>query len=53
LLDALDKIVLEHGGRLNLAKEARMSPEMFRNSYKKIVRTGSFCSSQTERLEFL
>ena len=32
-LDELDKIVLEYGGRLYLAKDARMSGEMFRNSY--------------------
>lgn len=33
LLDALDHIVLEHGGRLYLAKDARMSQDMFRRSY--------------------
>jgi decaprenylphospho-beta-D-ribofuranose 2-oxidase len=33
LLDELDSIVLEHGGRLYLAKDARMSAETFKSSY--------------------
>ncbi len=33
LLDELDRIVLDHGGRLYLAKDARMSAETFRRSY--------------------
>lgn len=33
LLDALDHIVLAHGGRLYLTKDARMSQDMFRRSY--------------------
>ena len=33
LLDELDSIVLAHGGRLYLAKDARMSQEVFRRSY--------------------
>lgn len=33
-LDKLDEIVLKHGGRLYLSKDARMSPEMFNKSYR-------------------
>lgn len=33
LLDRLDEIVLAHGGRLYLAKDARMSEDVFKNSY--------------------
>ncbi len=33
LLELLDRIVLHHGGRLYLAKDARMSREVFRQSY--------------------
>jgi FAD/FMN-containing dehydrogenase len=33
LLDRLDRLVEEHGGRLYLSKDARMSREMFRNTY--------------------
>jgi FAD/FMN-containing dehydrogenase len=33
LLDVLDQIVLEHGGKLYLAKDARMSMTTFRASY--------------------
>jgi FAD/FMN-containing dehydrogenase len=32
-LEALDRIVLDHGGRLYLAKDARMSAQTFRSSY--------------------
>lgn len=32
-LDELDRIVLDHGGRLYLAKDARMSAETFRRCY--------------------
>lgn len=61
-LDELDKIVLEYGGRLYLAKDSRMSSDMFRQSYKraeefasfkyKIDREGKFRSLQSERLGF-
>ena len=34
-LNRLDEIVLAHGGRLYLAKDGRMSGEMFRESYDK------------------
>jgi FAD/FMN-containing dehydrogenase len=33
LLEALDRIVLEAGGRIYPAKDARMSPQMFQESY--------------------
>lgn len=36
LLDRLDALVLDHGGRLYLAKDARMSPEMFRRGYPRL-----------------
>ena len=32
-LDELDRIVLDHGGRLYLTKDVRMSEKMFRQSY--------------------
>ena len=36
LLDGLDKIVLEHGGRFYLAKDVRVSKETFEVGYKEI-----------------
>lgn len=33
LLEELDRIVLDHGGRLYLAKDARMSEQVFKSSY--------------------
>jgi len=60
-LDSLDKIVLDYGGRLYLAKDARMSGEMFRRSYGNAARfidlkhqldgSDKFRSLQSERLE--
>jgi FAD/FMN-containing dehydrogenase len=38
LLDELDRIVLEHGGRLYLAKDARMSPQMLEAGYPELAR---------------
>jgi decaprenylphospho-beta-D-ribofuranose 2-oxidase len=33
LLDELDRIVVDHGGRLYLSKDARMSPATLRAGY--------------------
>ena len=33
LLDELDRMVLDHGGRLYLTKDVRMSAQMFTQSY--------------------
>lgn len=62
LLSALDDIVLAHGGRLYLAKDARMSEKTFRKGYCDIASfetlrrasgaAGVFRSSQAERLGF-
>lgn len=35
LLDELDKIVLDYGGRLYMSKDSRMSEDMFKKSYSK------------------
>jgi FAD/FMN-containing dehydrogenase len=60
LLDELDAIVLDHGGRLYLAKDARMSAEFFRKTYPnwerfleikaKVDPDGRFSSLQSRRL---
>lgn len=60
LLDQLDAIVLDHGGRIYLAKDARMSADTFARSYPTLgwfeqVRhthgaAGVFRSRQAERL---
>jgi decaprenylphospho-beta-D-ribofuranose 2-oxidase len=60
LLDQLDPIVLAHGGRLYLAKDARMSAATFQQSYPRwaefeAVRArhhaiGHFASAQSRRL---
>ncbi len=60
LLDELDRIVLDHGGRLYLAKDARMSEETFKASYpnweefvaikKEIDPNNRFASLQSNRL---
>jgi FAD/FMN-containing dehydrogenase len=60
LLERLDAIVLEHGGRLYLAKDARMSAATFARSYPALDRfdqvrhaygaSGVFRSHQSERL---
>ncbi|MCU1500167.1 MAG: binding domain protein, partial [Acidimicrobiales bacterium] len=61
LLARLDLITAEHGGRLYLAKDARMSPAMAANGYPRLEQfrdvrrrhglTGHFRSLQSERLE--
>ncbi len=61
LLNELDEIVLEHQGRVYLAKDARMSPKTFRQMYpqysqwlaikKTIDPQNSFSSSLARRLE--
>ena len=38
LLDDLDKIVLDHGGRFYLAKDARITQEKFESGYKDMPR---------------
>ncbi len=35
-LDQLDRIIIEHGGRVYLAKDARLSPEAFRAMYPEL-----------------
>ncbi|MGB4247651.1 MAG: FAD-binding oxidoreductase [Pseudohongiellaceae bacterium] len=62
MLDELDRIVLDHGGRLYLAKDARMSAEVFRQGYPRWeefaqlrAQTGAdqvFNSLQSRRLGF-
>jgi FAD/FMN-containing dehydrogenase len=60
LLEKLDAIILQHGGRLYLAKDARMSAELFRKTYPNWERfmeikakydpEGFFSSLQSRRL---
>ncbi len=38
LLDELDQVVMEHGGRVYLAKDVRLSPDTFRAMYPKFNR---------------
>jgi len=52
LLDELDEIVLKYRGRIYLAKDARMSSDVFHRSYSNIVESGTFRSKQSERLQF-
>ncbi|MEZ4847043.1 MAG: FAD-binding oxidoreductase [Bacteroidia bacterium] len=59
-LDELDKVVVDYGGRLYLAKDVRMSPEMLAKTYpgldefkaiiKKLDPAGKIRSYQSERL---
>ncbi|WP_273627334.1 D-arabinono-1,4-lactone oxidase, partial [Pseudomonas aeruginosa] len=60
LLDELDRMVLDHGGRLYLAKDARMSAATFKQSYprwenfqeirERYGALGKFTSLQARRL---
>jgi len=52
LLNELDEIVLKNSGRIYLAKDARMSREMFHSTYSNIVRSDLFRSAQAQRLDF-
>lgn len=52
LLDELDEVVLTHNGRLYLAKDARMSADVFHKSYPKKVPSGTFESAQSKRLKY-
>jgi decaprenylphospho-beta-D-ribofuranose 2-oxidase len=38
ILDELDKIVLQYGGRLYMSKDARMKPEILQTGYKHLPR---------------
>jgi len=59
-LGRLDRIVARHGGRVYLAKDARLAPEIFREMYPDLARfqevkakvdpDGRFSSSQARRL---
>lgn len=61
LLNSLDAIVVDHGGRLYLAKDARMSAEVFRAGYpgldkflalrREVDPDGRFSSLLSQRLE--
>ena len=60
LLNQLDQLVLKHGGRLYLTKDARMSESTFKSSYprwsefeairKQYFAIGHFASHQSQRL---
>lgn len=50
LLNKLDETVEEYGGRIYLAKDARMSAEFFRKSYPDRIESDYFQSLQSKRL---
>lgn len=50
LLEELDQLVLEYGGRLYLTKDVRMSKEMLEKTYSKFEHPAKFASLQSERL---
>lgn len=60
LLDEMDQVVLDHGGRLYLAKDARMSASVFSQSYPRLTQfqaireahglSNKFSSLQSRRL---
>lgn len=61
LLDELDRIVLDHAGRIYLSKDVRMKPEIFRDTYPNLEKfreirrrygaVNRFNSLQSRRLE--
>ncbi len=63
LLDKLDRIIMEHGGRVYLAKDARLKPEAFRKMYpgleqwlavkRRIDPENRFSSALSQRLEMV
>jgi decaprenylphospho-beta-D-ribofuranose 2-oxidase len=50
LLDELDKIVLDYGGKLYLTKDVRMSKTMYSKTYPAFEHAAKFNSLQSERL---
>ncbi len=50
LLNNLDSLVKDAGGKLYLAKDSRMSKEMFQSTYKKYITSNHFRSLQSDRL---
>lgn len=52
LLDELDDLVLMYGGRIYLAKDARMSESVFHATYSDTVPSGIFRSLQSKRLNY-
>ncbi len=50
LLDRLDALVLRYGGRLYLAKDARMSADFFHRTYPAFPHPAAFQSLQSQRL---
>lgn len=52
LLDRLDDVVLAHGGRLYLAKDVRMSPEMMRKGYDTLERFASVRTTMNAASKF-
>lgn len=52
LLDKLDQIVADLGGRVYLAKDARMNAAVFSQTYEKRVTSAKFASLQSERLGY-
>lgn len=51
LLQKLDKMVMDFGGRLYLAKDAFMPAEMFEKTYPEFPQSDKFISSQLQRLQ--